>query len=138
MTPDAKKPLILIIEDDERTREMLWLYLSDMGYEVCVSQDGFEGLDDARSLRPNLILLDLRLPGRPGEEICKAIREDQDMRFAHTPIVMVTGKVSDVDRVIGMVIGATSYLAKPFQLSSLLAEVRRCLSGGPGPTKLAA
>ena len=138
MTQTAKKPLILIIEDDERTREMLWIYLTDMGYEVCVSQDGFEGLDDAKSLKPDLILLDLRLPGRPGEEICKAIREDHDLRFAHTPILMVTGKVSDVDRVIGMVIGATSYLAKPFQLSTLLTEVRRCLPANPGTAQLAA
>ncbi len=135
---DAKKPLILIIEDDERTREMLWIYLTDVGYDVCVSQDGLKGLEDAINLRPALILLDLRLPGRSGEDICKAIREDEDTRFAQTPIVMVTGKVTDVDRVVGMVIGATSYMSKPFQLSSLLKEVRRCLCGGGGPVPLAA
>ena len=139
MTVLNKKPLILVIEDDARIREMLWVYLTDQGYEVSVSEDGFEGLDDAKEKHPDLILLDLRLPGRPGEEVCKAIRSDEDERFANTPILMVTGKISDVDRVIGMVIGATGYLPKPFQLSTLAKEVRRCLGRSPGgPATLAA
>ena len=127
MDATAKKPLIQIIEDDPGVRGVLSEYLTDKGYQVALSEDGLEGLDDAHRLHPDLILLDLRLPGRPGEEVCKAIREDEDKRFAGTPIVMVTGKISDVDRVIGMVIGATSYLAKPFQMSDLLRKIHHCL-----------
>ncbi len=138
MTRHDKKPLILVVEDDARIRELLETCLSGSGYEVRVSENGFEGLDDARRLHPDLVLLDLRLPGRPGEEICKAIREDEDKRFANTPILMVTGKVSEVDRVVGMVIGATGYLFKPFKLSTLIQEVRRCLWQGNGPAPEAA
>jgi DNA-binding response OmpR family regulator len=138
MSGHPKRPLILVIEDDERVREMLRVFLSGHGYDVSLSEDGFEGLEDAHRLHPDLILLDLRLPGRPGEEICKAIREDEDKRFAGTPILMITGKVEDVDRVIGMVIGATGYLPKPFPLSVLGKEVRRCLSRGPTDSPLAA
>ena len=127
MESSAKKPLIQIIDDDPGVRGVLSEYLSDKGYEVALSEDGLEGLDDAQRLHPDLILLDLRLPGRPGEEVCKAIREDEDRHFAGTPIVMVTGKVSDVDRVIGMVIGATSYIAKPFLMSDLLRKIHHCL-----------
>ena len=131
-------PLILVVDDDARIRELEHDYLTDLGYEVAQAEDGFEALDDAKKLRPDLILLDLRLPGRAGEEVCKAIREDEDEIFKRTPILMVTGKVAEVDRVIGMVIGATGYLQKPFDLSTLGQEVRRCLRRGPGLDKLAA
>ena len=132
------KPLIQVIDDDDRIREMLTVYLTEEGYEVFLSENGLEGLDDAQQLRPDMILLDLRLPGRPGEEVCKAIREDGDARFAQTPILMVTGKIADVDRVIGMVVGATGYLPKPFELSVLLQEVHRCLGPRGGEAKQAA
>ena len=138
MYPTHEKPLILVVDDDARIRELEMVYLTELGYDVAQAENGFEGLDDAKELRPDLILLDLRLPGRPGEEVCKAIREDEDQIFRRTPILMVTGKVSDVDRVIGMVIGATGYLPKPFDLSTLANEVKRCLRRGPGLDKLAA
>ena len=138
MAHSLRKPHILVIEDDERMRELLFTYLTDRGYDVSQSENGLEGFDDAKAMRPDLILLDLRLPGRPGEEVCKAIRGDEDPWFAHTPILMVTGKADDVDCVIGMVIGATAYLPKPFQLTVLLKEVRRCLGLGHGRMEQAA
>jgi DNA-binding response OmpR family regulator len=138
MVLTAKKPVILVIDDDARIRELFWTFLSDQGYDVCLSEDGFAGLDDVKQLKPDLVLLDLRLPGRPGEEVCKAIRDDEDERIKHTPILMVTGKVSDVDRVIGMVIGADGYLPKPFPMSVLLKEVRRCLDRRSGTARMAA
>ncbi len=138
MYPTHDIPLILVVDDDARIRELESVYLTELGYEVAQSENGFEALDDAKKLRPDLILLDLRLPGRPGEEVCKAIREDEDEIFKRTPILMVTGKIAEVDRVIGMVIGATGYLPKPFELSTLAKEVRRCLRRGPGLDKLAA
>ena len=126
-TEKTRKKRILIVEDDESVRLVLSTRLSSSGYDVSQAQDGFEGLDEAKRIRPDLVLLDLRLPGRPGEEVCKAIREDRDEEFAKTPIVMLTGKASDVDRVIGMVIGANGYVPKPFRLPALMREINRCL-----------
>lgn len=138
MTSVGRKPVVLVIDDDQRIRELMSEFLSGQGYRVCLSEDGFAGLDDVRELKPDLILLDLRLPGRSGEEVCKAIRDDEDERIKHTPILMVTGKISDVDRVVGMVIGATGYLPKPFPMSVLLKEVRRCLGRHEGTARVAA
>ena len=123
----TQKARILIIEDDESIRKTLSFRLEKSGYEVFQSTDGFEGLDDAKQLKPDLVVLDLKLPGRPGEEICKAIRDDQDKLFAKTPILMLTGKTSDVDHVIGMVIGATAYVPKPYRMPMLMREIKRCL-----------
>ena len=131
---ETRKPRILIIEDDPSIRKTLSMRLSKSGFEVSQSEDGFQGFDDAKELKPDVILLDLRLPGRPGEEVCKAIREDEDREFATTPILMLTGKATDVDRVIGMVIGANAYIPKPFRLPHLMREINRCLEHRVGST----
>ena len=131
------KKQILIVEDDESVRQMVSLRLTKLGFEVSQAQDGFQGLDEAKRLRPDLIMLDLRLPGRPGEEICKAIREDHDEEFAKTPILMLTGKTSEVDKVIGMVIGANAYIPKPYRLPMLVREINRCLDSRVGSTRRA-
>ncbi len=127
MDQSTQKTRILVIDDDRRMRELMREFLNDEGFEVSLSENGLEGLDDAKELHPDLILLDLWLPGRSGEEVCKAIRGDDDERFRCTPILMVTGKDSDVDQVLGMVIGATGYLSKPFPMSVLLKEIQHCL-----------
>ncbi len=134
---ETRKQKILIIEDDASIRKTLSFRLAKLGFDVFQSSDGFEGLDDAKQMRPDLIVLDLRLPGRPGEEICKAIREDEDKDFASTPILMLTGKATDVDRVIGMVIGANAYVPKPFRLPRLMREINRCLEHRVGSTRRA-
>lgn len=131
------KKRILIIEDDESVRHVVAFRLSKEGYDVTESEDGFQGLEDAKRLRPDLILLDLRLPGRPGEEVCKAIREDREPEFAKTPILMLTGKATEVDKVVGMVIGANAYIPKPFRLPMLLREINRCLDSKIGSTRRA-
>ena len=116
---------ILIVEDDKDLNKFLAFFLRKVQFDVHVAFDGEEGLDLARKERPNLIILDLKLPKYPGEELCKTIREDHDKSFAHTPIVMLTGKSSDVDRVIGNVIGASCYLTKPFKTTELLQQIKR-------------
>jgi DNA-binding response OmpR family regulator len=134
---DTQKKQILIIEDDRSIRQVLSMRLSKLGFDVTEAEDGFQGFDEAKRLRPDLVVLDLRLPGRPGEEICKAIREDEDSEFAKTPILMLTGKATDVDRVIGMVIGANAYVPKPFHLPKLLREINRCLEHRVGTSRRA-
>src|SRR6185295_2224671 len=93
MTVDPQlKKKILIIEDDESVRRVLATRLSKMGYIVSQSGDGDEGLYTAKLQWPDLIILDLKLPGVSGEQVCKPIREDHNERFANTPILMLTGK----------------------------------------------
>lgn len=128
------KKIILIIEDDAAIRKMLHTRFSSSNFEVTAAADGEEGLALARQTHPDLILLDLRLPKLPGEEVCKAVREDEDKQFSKVPIIMLTAKTSDVDRVIGHVIGATQYVTKPFDGLELLKLVKKLLRpqrGGP-------
>lgn len=98
-----------------------------VGFDVMTAQDGEEGLSQARSRKPDLIVLDLMLPKLPGEEVCRAIREDEDERIADIPIVMFTAKAALVDRIVGKVIGATSYVVKPYRGSKLIQEIVNAL-----------
>src|SRR5438552_2934513 len=113
----AKKK-VLIVEDDLATSKFLGVRLRSLNFEVLVAYDGETGLKEAKLHAPDLIILDLKLPKMVGEEVCKAIREDRDKKFALTPIIMLSGKNSDVDRVVGMVIGASCYVTKPFRIES--------------------
>ncbi len=124
------KKRILIIEDERNIRNFLAYRLRKLGFEVLTAKDGEEGLEEARRQIPDLIILDLMLPKFPGEEVCKAIREGEDEKLASIPIIMLTAKNSEVDRIVGKVIGANCYLTKPFSASALLTEIRRftCVS----------
>ena len=123
MTMDKKK--ILIVEDDESISKFLSYRLSRLEFEVALAKDGEEGLEKAKEI-PDLIILDLMLPKFSGEEVCKAIRENEDdERFANIPIIMLTAKTSDVDRIVGKVIGANTYMTKPFRADELVKEIRR-------------
>ena len=122
---------MLIVEDDQAIREFLGYRLRHLNFEVITAQDGEEGLAGARQNFPDLIILDLLLPKMSGEELCKTIREDNDKAFASIPILMLTAKNSDVDRVIGKVIGANCYMAKPFHANDLLKEIRKLVSSHP-------
>lgn len=119
------KKRILIIEDDQSISKFLAHRLRQMQFEVVLAADGEEGLNKARQEVPDLVLLDLTLPKCSGEEVCKAIREDENEHFSSTPIIMLTAKTSDADRIIGKVIGANSYMTKPFRSDELLKEIRR-------------
>lgn len=124
----ARRKRILIIDDDPSIQKMLRARMANSGYETFFAQGGKEGLEDARRWGPNLIILDLMLPDFSGEEICKMIREDRDEEFASTPIIMLTGKTTDVDRIIGRVVGADAYITKPFPADQLLKEIERLAS----------
>ncbi len=113
---------ILVIEDEERIRQFLQRGLSFEGYRVDTAEDGQIGLDLARENPPDLVLLDLMLPGMDGIEVCKRIRAVSDV-----PILMLTAKETIEDRVVGLDAGADDYLVKPFAFDELMARVRALL-----------
>ena len=117
------EPLILAIEDEPDLREGIKHNLELEGYRVETAADGKEGLRKARDLRPTLILLDLMLPGLPGLEVLRTLRETGQ----ETPIIIVSAKGQDRDKVQGLELGADDYLTKPFGLSELLARIRAVL-----------
>ena len=114
------KEKILIIEDQEDLVKGLILNLEDEGYEVDYALDGKEGLGKALKEKPDLILLDIMLPGMNGLEICKELRQNK----LDIPIVMLTAKGDEIDKVIGLEIGADDYISKPFSIRELLARVK--------------
>ena len=122
---EQKTKNILIIEDEEAIRDILRTKLQTNGFDCCTAGDGLEGLALSKKKKPDLIILDLGLPGLSGFEVCKEIRKDKTI--CSTPIIMFTAKDSDVDRVIGKVIGANCYLTKPCNFSTLLKEIMRLI-----------
>jgi two-component system response regulator MprA len=114
---------ILVVEDEERIRQFLQRGLSFEGYRVDVAEDGATGLELARENPPDLVLLDIMLPGEmDGFEVCRRLREVSDV-----PILMLTAKESVEDRVAGLDAGADDYLVKPFAFNELLARMRALL-----------
>jgi DNA-binding response OmpR family regulator len=117
---------ILVVEDEHDIAQLLKLHLSEVCDEVVLTDNGHEGLQAASSGHWDLIILDLRLPGIDGLEICRRIREN----LVYTPVLMLTAKSTELDRVLGLEIGADDYLTKPFSIQELIARVkaifRRC------------
>jgi len=111
---------ILVIEDDKDIAHLVELHLKDAGHEVKVVHDGTTGLELALSNRYDLIILDLLLPGADGLEICRRVRAAS----AYTPVLMLTARSAELDRVLGLEIGADDYLTKPFSIRELLARVK--------------
>ena len=114
---------ILIIEDDLAIAEIERDFLEINGYEVTVKTDGIAGMEEALTGQYNLILLDLMLPGIDGYEVCKRIRDKIDI-----PILMVTARIEDVDKVRGLGLGADDYISKPFSPTELVARVKANLA----------
>ena len=114
------KEKILIIEDEEDLVKGLKINLVDEGYEVDYALNGKEGLEKAMKEKPDLILLDIMLPGMNGLDICKELRQNK----MDIPILMLTAKGEEIDKVIGLEIGADDYISKPFSIRELLARVK--------------
>lgn len=114
------KEKILIIEDQEDMVKGLLIHLEDEGYEVEYALDGKQGLVKALKGKPDLILLDLMLPGMDGLEICKELRKNR----MDIPILMLTAKGEEIDKVIGLEVGADDYISKPFGIRELLARIK--------------
>ena len=109
---------VLVVEDDEGIREMLKYNLVTAGFSVHEASDGATGLRTARTARPDLILLDLMLPGMSGFDFCRALR-----RSSRVPIIMITAKDAEVDKIVGLELGADDYITKPFSIREVLARV---------------
>ena len=128
------RPRVLVVEDDKPIRASIRRALAYEGYEVVEAPDGETGLETIRTNPPDLILLDLNLPGMDGVEVCRRIRAAGDTM----PIMMITARDAISDRVDGLDSGADDYLVKPFDLEELTARVRAALRRhAPGPERLA-
>ncbi|MCH5280365.1 MAG: response regulator transcription factor [Lachnospiraceae bacterium] len=114
---------ILIIEDEETIADLEKDYLEMSGYEVMIENDGTKGLEAAMSEDVDLVILDLMLPGIDGYDICKQVREEKNI-----PIIMVSAKKDDIDKIRGLGLGADDYMTKPFSPSELVARVKAHLS----------
>lgn len=123
----AKKKRILIIEDEYSASKFLSMRLKNLGFMVSAAFDGMTGLKEATETIPDLIILDLMIPKLPGEEVCKALRESFDEKLVQIPIIMLTGKDSVVDKILGKVIGADAYLTKPYEFSDLFEVIKKIL-----------
>ncbi len=120
---------ILVVDDDERIRELLTLYLERDGYRPVEAIDGAAALRAAGTSRFDLVLLDVMLPGIDGLEVCRQLRETTD-----TPIVLLTARSGDSDKIVGLDLGADDYIVKPFSPRELMARVRAQLRRRHAPT----
>jgi len=118
---------VLVVDDDVKTVELVKLYLERGGYEVLTAYDGIEALRLARESCPDLIVLDLMLPDIDGLEVCRSIRHESDV-----PIIMLTARTTDQDKLTGLGLGADDYVTKPFSPKVLAARVRAVLRRLPG------
>ncbi|MGF7003413.1 two-component system response regulator ResD [Lachnospiraceae bacterium PFB1-21] len=116
------KEKILIVDDDENIAELIALYLNKEFYETKIALTGEEALEVFASYNPNLVLLDLMLPGKDGYEVCREIRRD-----SKTPIIMLSAKGEVFDKVLGLELGADDYMIKPFDTKELVARVKAVL-----------
>jgi DNA-binding response OmpR family regulator len=110
---------ILLVEDDEILREALAFNLSRQGYEVREASEGQQAIDEARRTPPDLIILDVMLPGLDGLSVCRILRAEMA-----TPIILLTARTGDVDKIVGLESGADDYVTKPFNTGELLARIR--------------
>ena len=121
----APNPTILVVDDEPDIRELVRLHLAQEGYAVCEAESGERAIAVAAAERPALIMLDLMLPGADGFEVCRQLRQDDTLRGI--PIIMLTARATEVDRVLGLELGADDYITKPFSPRELVARVRAVL-----------
>ena len=116
------QPRVLVADDDDKIRELLELYLTKEGFAVEQAADGAEAILKAQQLKPDLIVLDIMMPVLDGMEVCRQVR-----KFSQVPVIMLTARTEDEDRIMGLELGADDYLAKPFNPRELVALVKAVL-----------
>ena len=127
----SKKPKILVVDDEPDVVELIEFNLKGAGCEVTTAVDGEEALKKARAIPPDLIVLDVMLPEVDGLEVCKRLRSDPST--AAIPIIMLTAKAAEIDRVLGLELGADDYVTKPFSPRELVLRVKGMLRRLEGP-----
>ena len=115
-------PTILVVDDDRKLVDLICLYLEKDGYQVLCAFDGRQALDLARRARPQLVILDLMLPRIDGLDVCRLLREESSV-----PIIMLTAKTTEEDKLVGLDLGADDYITKPFSPRELMARIRAVL-----------
>jgi len=123
-------PTILVIEDDENTRSLVSLYLEREGFIAVAAGDGVAGLQMAARHQPDLVILDLMIPKMDGWEVCRRLRQKSDV-----PVIMLTARDEEIDRVAGLTLGADDYVVKPFSPRELVARVKAVLRRTTPPVK---
>jgi DNA-binding response OmpR family regulator len=127
----TEAPAIVLVEDDPNIADLVDLYLRDAGFHVYQATSGQQGLDYVRTRRPRLAILDIGLPGTiDGIEVCRRIRADGPL-----PVIMLTARDDEVDRVLGLELGADDYITKPFSPRELVARVKAVLRRSDGPPR---
>jgi two-component system alkaline phosphatase synthesis response regulator PhoP len=114
--------LVLVVDDEPKTAKIARDYLESSGFQVTTATNGVDALATARHERPDLVVLDLNMPGMDGLDVCRALRRESDV-----PIIMLTARVEETDRLIGLELGADDYITKPFSPRELVARVRAVL-----------
>lgn len=125
------KQKVLIVDDEPDTIELIEFNLKNAGYDIVSAADGAEALRKARSTAPDLIILDLMLPEIDGLHVCKLLQADP--ATAKIPIIMLTAKAAEVDRILGLELGARDYITKPFSPRELILRIRNLLARGDAP-----
>ena len=116
---------ILVVDDEEHIAELISYNLTSNGYKVITANNGNDAVKLAVEEKPNLILLDLMIPGKDGYDVCKEVRSNNEIR--NTPIIMLTAKSEELDKILGLELGADDYITKPFSVRELLARVKAVL-----------
>jgi DNA-binding response OmpR family regulator len=128
VTHGSVKSRILVVDDEPEAVELVEFNLKKAGFDVVTATDGAEAVKKTRSAHPDLIVLDLMMPEIDGLEVCKILRRDS--ATAHIPIIMLTAKASEVDRIVGLELGADDYVTKPFSPRELVLRVHKVLHRG--------
>src|SRR3954454_16709584 len=126
---------VLVVDDEADIRDLVRLNLELDGHDVVTARDGQEGLDRMHSDHPDVVLLDVMMPGLDGWEVLGRIKGETDPAFAEIPVVMLTARAGDMDRIRGGIEGAVRYVTKPFDVDDLRAEIADALDGDPEPLK---
>jgi len=128
LTADERRALVLVVEDEPPIADVLRLYLDRAGFDVAVASDGPRGLEMVHQRRPDAVILDVGLPGMDGTEICRRMRAEGDW----TPVLFCTARDDEIDRVLGLEMGADDYITKPFSPREVVARVRVALRHARG------
>ncbi len=125
------RPTVLVIDDEKDVRHLLRVTFEKHGYDVVAAEDGESGLRAAAAAPPDAVLLDVMMPGIDGLEVCRRLRSDP--RTARLPVLLLTAKAEEADRVVGLELGADDYVVKPFSPRELVARVKALLRRAAGP-----